>query len=38
MDNKTPLSSPFVLGKIQVTAQWILRGQPLKTLEKHAPI
>lgn len=29
---------PLVLGKIQVTAQWILRGQPLKTLEKQAPI
>lgn len=29
---------PFVLGNIQVTAQWILRGQPLKTLEKQAPI
>lgn len=30
--------SPLVLGKIQVTAQWIFKGQPLKTLEKQAPI
>lgn len=30
--------SPLVLGRIQVTAQWMFRGQPLKTLEKQAPI
>lgn len=30
--------SPLVLGRIQVTAQWIFSGQPLKTLEKQAPI
>lgn len=31
-------TSPLVLGKIQVDAQWMWRGQPLKTLEKQAPI
>lgn len=30
--------SPRVSGLIHEVAQWIFRGQPLNTLEKHAPI
>lgn len=29
---------PLVSGLIQEVAQWIFKGQPLNTLEKHAPI
>lgn len=29
---------PLVSGLIQEVAQWIFKGHPLNTLEKHAPI
>lgn len=32
------LNVPLVSGLIQEAAEWIFRGQPLKTFEKQAPI